>query len=183
MSLKLVTPRLFLRSVSAADAAAVFAYRKDETMNQYQGWIPKSVQDVEDFLINSTNPEVNVPDSWHQLVLIDKQTNRVIGDVGIHFIDSTEHVEIGCTLDKPFQGMGYAHEALGAVITYLFSELNKHKIKGSVDPRNTASLRMLEKLGFQKEDHIKEAFVLRGEYVDDVIYGLSQEEWSASSTE
>lgn len=182
MILKLSTPRLILRSVQKTDAPAIFAYRQDETMNQYQGWIPKTLEETEDFLANSTNREINVPGSWHQLVLIDPRTNSVIGDVGMHFIDSTENVEIGCTLDKQFQGQGYAHEALKEVINYLFISLNKHKVKGSIDPRNISSMHMLEKLGFQKEAHVKEAFILRGEYVDDAIYGLLQEEWPANST-
>ena len=182
MSIELFTSRLAVRSIQKAHIAEVFAYRQDGEMNAYQGWIPETMQAAEEFLIEGTCAEVNIPDTWHQLVILEKASKKVIGDVGIHFIADSDNVEIGCTLHKQFQGMGYANEALKAVVNYVFSDLNKNKIKGSVDPRNLSSISMLEKLGFKKEAHVKDAFLLRGEYVDDVIYGLLQEEWMSTST-
>jgi len=89
--------------------------------------------------------------------------------------------EIGCTLSKNYQNQGYATEALGAMIEYLFLTLNKHRIIASVDPRNTASIRLIERLGFRKEAHFKESYYLRGEWVDDIIYAMLRTEHSPTS--
>ena len=53
-------------------------------------------------------------------------------------------VEVGCTLNKTFQGKGYATEALTAMVNYFFTILKKHRIVASIDPRNTASIRLME---------------------------------------
>lgn len=55
--------------------------------------------------------------------------------------------------------------------------MHKHRIVVSVDPRNTASLRLIERIGFRKEAHFKKSYYLRGEWVDDIIYAKLKEEW------
>ena len=74
-------------------------------------------------------------------------------------------------------GKGYATEALRAMVDYLFANLGKHRIVASVDPRNTPSIRLIERLGFRKEAHFKESYYLRGEWVDDIIYAMLRTEW------
>ena len=49
-------------------------------------------------------------------------------------------------------------------------KLKIHRIIASIDPRNVASIKLIECLGFRKEDHFKESYYLRGEWVDDLIY-------------
>ena len=53
--------------------------------------------------------------TWFQFVLIEKASGRLIGDIGIHFLETdaeNKQVEIGYTLDKNYRGKGYASEAL-----------------------------------------------------------------------
>ena len=167
--------RTLLRPIAESDKEAVFAYRSDAETNKYQGWIPKSLDEVKDFI--SRNPaKFNQADTWFQLVIIDQESDRLIGDVGIHFIDE-QQVEIGCTLAKDIQGKGFATEALQAVINYLFKKLNKHRIIGSIDPLNTNSIGLLERLGFRKEAHFKQSLLINGEWVDDIIYAILKREW------
>ena len=167
--------RTLLRPIAESDKEAVFAYRSDAETNKYQGWIPKSLDEVKDFI--SRNPaKFNQADTWFQLVIIDQESDRLIGDVGIHFIDE-QQVEIGCTLAKDIQGKGFATEALQTVINYLFKKLNKHRIIGSIDPLNTNSIGLLERLGFRKEAHFKQSLLINGEWVDDIIYAILKREW------
>lgn len=82
-------------------------------------------------------------------------------------------------MHKDFQGNGYATEALRAMVNFIFLGLNKHRVVASVDPRNTASIGLIERLGFRKEAHHKESYYLRGEWVDDIIYALLRCEWNS----
>ena len=75
--------------------------------------------------------------------------------------------------------MGYAQEALTGVISFLFNDLNKHRITASVDPDNLASIKMVKKLGFRKEAHFKESLNIDGTWVDDVIFAILNREWKA----
>lgn len=163
--------RLLIREIESFDASAILNYRSDAQTNQYQGWIPENLEEVHDFIAHKIAKEFNQLDTWFQLAIVLKESYELIGDLGLHFLES-EVVELGATIAKDHHGKGYATEALKAVIDYLFNQVGKQKIKASVDPRNKASIAMIEKLGFKKEAHYKKSFFLRGEWVDDVIYGL-----------
>ena len=175
--LEIKTERLLLRPVRLNDAEAIFKYRSDSITNQYQGWIPKSLDDVHKFL-NKVSQKIDVVDTWFQFVIIKNDSKEIIGDVGIHFLDTDgKQAEIGCTLDKNCHGNGYATEVLKATINYLFEKLNKHRIIGSIDPQNFKSIRLVERLGFRKEAHFKESILINGEWVDDLVYAILKNEW------
>ena len=175
--IELKTERLILRPVVEQDAKAIFSYRSDSITNKYQGWIPKSIDDVHKF-INKVSPKIDIVDTWFQFVIIKNDSNEIIGDVGIHFLDTDKkQVEIGCTLDKNQHGKGYATEALKETMNYLFNKLNKRRVIGSIDPQNLKSIGLVERLGFRKEAHFKESILINGKWVDDLVYAILKDEW------
>lgn len=175
--MKLETNRLILRPIHLDDKNEVFAYRSNKEINKYQGWIPETIEDVETF-INKTSRTINKPETWFQYVIIEKELQKIVGDLGIHFMDvENKQAEIGCTLNKEFQNKGYATEAVKRTIDYLFNELNKHRIITSIDPENTNSIRLLERIGFRNEAHFIESLLIDGKWVDDMIYALLERDW------
>lgn len=173
------TTRLHIRPIDINDKAAMFTYRSDSETNKYLSFIPRTVDDVAEFILNSAK-EFNIPGSWFQLAIVKKASTKMIGDIGIHFLASNnenKQVEIGYTLNKEYRGKGYATEALSAVIDYLFNVLNKHRITASIDPANQSSIKLVERLNFRKEAHFKESLFFHGKWVDDVIYALLAKEW------
>jgi len=174
--MKLETKRLIIRPVKPDDKYEIFEYRSDTETNEYQGWIPKTIEDVETF-IGGISKQINEPETWFQFVLIEKEAQKVIGDLGIHFFDKeNKQVAIGCTLNKAFQNKGYATESVGKVIDYLFKELNKHRIIASIDPRNKNSIRLVERIGFRKEAHFIESLFINEKWADDLIYALIEKD-------
>ncbi len=179
----LETDRLLLRPVTIDDKNEIFAYRLDKESNKYQGWIPETIEDVEVF-IGKISKQINLPETWFQFVIVEKETQRIIGDLGIHFVDSENmQAEIGCTLNKDFQNKGFATESVKRAIDYLFNELNKHRIIASIDPGNQHSIRLVERLGFRKEAHFVESLCINGKWVDDLIYALIEKDWDKKSKE
>ncbi len=171
------TDRLLIRPIKIEDKELIFEYRSDSITNKYQGWIPNSINDVVEFIKKSA-PGVNIPDTWFQFVILQNETNTLIGDIGIHFLDmENKQAEIGCTLNKNFQGEGYATEALKGIIKYLFYDLQKHRIVTSIDPENISSIKLVERLGFRKEAHFVESLFLNGKWVDDIVYAILEKEW------
>ena len=172
----LETERLLIRPITIEDKIEIFTYRRNKETNIYQGWIPETIEDVEVF-INKISKQINIAETWFQFVIVNKECNKIIGDLGIHFIDNLQ-VEIGCTLNKDFQNKGFATEAIKKLIDYLFNELNKHRIIASIDPENKSSIRLVEKLGFRKEAHFIESLFINDKWVDDLIYALIEKDWN-----
>jgi RimJ/RimL family protein N-acetyltransferase len=69
------------------------------------------------------------------------------------------------------------NEALMAVLKYAFEVLELHRIEADVDPRNTESIKTVERLGFQREGYLRERWQVNGEIQDAYFYGLLKQEW------
>lgn len=170
------TQRTFLKAIKPSDNEAVFAYRSDAETNKFQGWIPKTIEEVNEFI--AKNPqEFNEPNTWFQWVIIERETQQLIGDIGIHFMNEAE-VELGCTLSKKHHGKGYASEALKAVIDHLFHRYKKQRVKTSMDPQNKPAIQLMERLGFKKEALYKKSVLINGKWVDDLVYSLIKSDWN-----
>lgn len=158
----------------------MYKYRSDPETHKFLSLIPKSVDDVASFILK-TSSDLDIPGTWFQLVLIEQHSNLLIGDIGIHFLETepeNKQVEIGYTLNKKFRKKGYATEALHSVIDYLMISLNKHRIIASIDPSNIDSIKLIERLGFRKEAHFVESIFFHGKWVDDIVYALLENEWT-----
>ncbi len=144
------TERLVLKPLRTEDAEALFFYRSDKIVNRYQSWIPETVSDAEEF-IGKIAQKPDTPGTWYQLGLFEKQTDKLVGDVGIHFLNERSGaVELGVTLAAECQGDGYASEAMSAVIDYLIDELGKVRLYAYILKDNINSTRLFRKLGFKQ---------------------------------
>jgi len=172
----ITTERLSIRKLEPADTAAFFAYRSLPDVYEYQAFRPVKISDAED-LVKGIPEAPNVPNTWFQLAVCRIADGQLIGDVGLHFLDDGAQVEIGYTIDPDYQGQGYAHEALSVIIDYLFVKLKKHRIIASVDPNNIKSVVLLNKIGMRKEAHFVKSLRIDGQWVDDCVYAMLDEEW------
>lgn len=167
--MNLETPRLLLRPLARDDKHAVFAYRANRKVNKFQGFAPQTLADVELFIAN-TAKEINIPDTWYQFAIMEKRSQKIAGDIGVHFSGADmDEVEIGCTLQIDFQNKGIATEALGAVIGYLFSVLDKKRITATMDPENEPAFRLMDRLGFGGGSSKPES--------TDLVYVLDHKVW------
>ena len=60
-----------------------------------------------------------------------------------------------------------------------FEELGLHRIAGRLDARNEASARVLERLGMRREAHLVENEFVKGEWTDELVYAMLEQEWRA----
>ena len=169
------TKRLILRRITLNDAPDLFAYRSLPEVALYQSWKPDTLAEAERFILNTLKSEPGEADSWIQLAVCLKE-GTLIGDIGIHYL-SPQQIELGYTLNPHYQKQGYAYEALSALIDRLFIQDHNHRMTASADPDNLSSIRLLVKLGFRKEAHFKKSFYLNGQWYDDVLYAILEEEW------
>ena len=173
----ITTDRLLLRKLEIYDREDFFGYRSLPEVYKYQSFMPDNIKQIDDFINNNSN-NPNIPNTWFQLPIVNKN-GMLVGDIGIHVLEDIDQAEVGYTLAPSYQGQGYAIESLKAVINYLFFDLKKHRITASADPNNTSSIRLLERLGMRKEGHFIKSFRMGDKWLDDCIYAMLEEEWKA----
>lgn len=179
MSLSLETPRLVLRPLEMRDAPALSAYRSDPDTARYQTWdTPYSQTTAYEFIRAMLGSQPGKPGEWFQLALTLRHGGEMIGDCGfIRLGEDDRQAEIGFTLAPAWRGRGYAAEAVGRVVDYLFEDLGLHRVRANVDPENLASARLLLRLGFRCEGRWVESLWLKNRWVSEDWYAILRREW------
>ena len=120
----------------------------------------------------------NLSDTQMKWGLALRETNKLIGTVTLFNLSiSNGRAEIGYAMGSAYWGKGYMNEALKALIVHAFDVMNFRRLEADVDPRNDASIRTLERLGFQREGFLRERWHVGGELQDAFFYGLLKREW------
>lgn len=176
---EIITPRLRLRPLIEDDAPAMYAYRGDPRVVEFQSFAPSSVGDVEVFIAGVRATKFDTPGTWYQYGISRRETSALVGDVGVHSLaDDGRQVEIGFTVAPAWQGQGYGTEAVEGVLGLLFGTLGKHRVFASVDPRNAPSIELLKRVGMRQEAHFRQSLWFKGEWVDDVVFAVLAGEWT-----
>lgn len=174
----LETERLILRDLRADDAAALFAHRADAEAARYWSTPPwTDMAQAEAHLRDARKPATQ--SGWLQFGVERRADGALLGTCSLfdHHVDS-RRAEIGYFLGRPYWGQGFAREAAMALIGHGFGTLNLNRIEADVDPRNVASVRLLERLGFVREGLLRQRWIIGGEVSDSALYGLLAAEWA-----
>ncbi|MCR0300407.1 GNAT family N-acetyltransferase, partial [[Clostridium] innocuum] len=109
--------------------------------------------------------------------IVHKQDSKVIGEIWIYLIENNRMAKVAFRLSKHYQGNGLMSEALKSVIEFCFSKTELQKIWTDVHILNHASYKTLEKVGFQREGHIREGKMVNT-YCDYYLYGILKSDYS-----
>ncbi|GAA4878956.1 GNAT family protein [Kitasatospora terrestris] len=165
------TPRLRLRRFRPEDAPALAAYRSDPQVARYQGWeSPLSAEAAAAQVASYAAGDPRRP-GWFQYAIELRAEGRLIGDLGVGLHENLRQAEVGFTLAADRQGQGYASEAVRALVDALFAG-GLHKVSAECDARNASSARLLERVGFRREGLRRSHTWFKGEWTDDLVFGL-----------
>jgi RimJ/RimL family protein N-acetyltransferase len=111
--------------------------------------------------------------------IIEKKDGSKIGFIAHFYVlhVAGRQLEIGYSLLPNERGKGYGTEATQLMVDYLFLSKDTMRIQAQTDPRNVASHKVLEKVGFKNEGTLRKSFFMRGEWRDAYIYSILREEW------
>ena len=186
VSLPITTERLVLRSLRPGDEDDVFAYRSVASVVRYIPGEPKTREQVAD-LVAERATAGRVDEKSPILTLAVELGGRVIGDVLIHLDGFDGHdgrqAEIGWVFAPDVAGQGYATEAARAIADVAFREVGVHRVWAQLEPVNTASSRICERLGMRREALFVKASWFKEQWTDLAIYALRADEWSAKASE
>ena len=171
------TPRLRLRTIERDDVPALYAVFSDPRVMRY--WSSAPMQDIaEAVALHDDIVAMMRNDTLYQWGVERLGAGTLIGTVTLYRIDvAHRRAEIGFALGSAYWGLGHASEAVGAVVAHAFDARGLHRLEADADPRNHASLRVLEKLGFVREGLARQRYQLYGELQDSVMLGLLAPDW------
>src|ERR1017187_119907 len=102
----------------------------------------------------------------------------VLPETGV-LIREHQQGEVGYVFHPDYGGKGFATEAARVMLRLGFEDLGLHRIVGRIDARNAASARVLDRLGMRREAHFAQNEIIKGEWTDEVVYAMLQDEWRA----
>jgi [ribosomal protein S5]-alanine N-acetyltransferase len=137
------------------------AYRHDEEVGRYQGWEPWSATKALTFLEAMSTVDLLDPGTWCQVGIAARESEGLIGDIGMCVRLKEHQAEIGFSLNAQWQGRGLATEAIGLATDLLFEQTAVDQIVCITDARNLAANRLLRRM---RMDHVRtEDALFRGE--------------------
>lgn len=173
----ITTNRLYLRQILPGDAEALFATLSDEEAMAFYGHEPHRSLDETRALIQQIQARYGRREAIRWGITL-KGEERVIGSCSFHhFASDFRRAETGYELNRAFWGKGTMTEAMSAILTYGFNELELHRIEAIIDIANERSRRLLLKLGFTYEGNLRQRYSFRGHFEDEHYFGLLRDEW------
>jgi [ribosomal protein S5]-alanine N-acetyltransferase len=173
----LVTERLVLRRTELTDAPSLFYLRShDDVMRFIDRPRPSSIEDI-NVLIGKIHKMISDNAGIEWAVTL-KGKDEYIGSVSFHLLMKEHYrAEIGYLLHPSFHSKGIMSEAVTAVLTYGFGEMDLNSVEAVVTPGNDPSVGLLEHKGFLREGYFRQNRYWNGVFLDTLVFSLIKSEW------
>jgi len=168
-----------LRGFREADLGDFYAMHSDPVVNRYwsfPAWTDPS--QARDYFASA----IGGRDAGRMLcwAIAERDSDRLIGGTTLFAINREQgRAEVGYALRASHWGRGLAREALRLVLGHAFDTLMLRRIEADIDPRNAASCRLVERMGFVREGLLRGRWEVGGEVSDSALYGLLATDWRA----
>jgi RimJ/RimL family protein N-acetyltransferase len=167
-----------LRPLLLSDWRAVHGWARLPDSCRYQAWGPNTEAETESYVREAAARWHSVPQTGYpQAVLAG---DEVIGLADLHLRGGGQG-EIGYGIHPARWGRGAASAAARELLRQAFEEHRLHRVYATCDPRNTASARVLVKIGMTYEGRMRETVLIRDGWRDSDLYAVLEQEWRSSS--
>jgi RimJ/RimL family protein N-acetyltransferase len=175
------TARLTLRPFTSNDLDDLYAYQSRPEVARYLRWEARDrAQAREAVAFQSTETALSAEGDWLAFAVVWREAGKVVGEAGLRLVSwENRQGEIGFVFNPDYHGRGLATEAAESMLTLGFGTIGWHRILGSCDARNHPSARLMERLGMRREAHFVHNQMLKGEWIDELVYAILDHEWQA----
>ncbi|MFK0295207.1 GNAT family N-acetyltransferase [Streptomyces sp. NPDC090442] len=176
---RIVTERLVLRAFTPQDLDDLHDLHRRPDVTRYLLWDTRSREEAATALATRCR-EVGLTAEGDNLAIAVqlRDTGRLIGEFNLHWLSAElGRAEIGFVLHPDHSGRGYATEAGRQVLRVAFARYGFHRVIGMCNGNNTASMRLMERLGMRREAFFVQGEMLKGERADLAVYAMLGEEW------
>ena len=178
----LTSPRLVLREIISTDAPGIFAIRGDFEVTRLNiGAAYPDLARAEELIAGMTGKYHEQKELRWGITLKPEAGGEgtVIGMCGFNYWNRTDRRgSIGFDLARAYWRRGIMREALEAILDFGFSRMDLNRIEADASTENTASIALLERLGFQREGTQRDQYFEEGAFHDLALFALLRREWS-----
>ena len=178
--MELITSRLLLREFVAGDYQALRDLESRPEMHTYERDLPNEAEtrkSLDEFIQNQREePRITYK---FAITIPPNETAKGILKLSRQWEEIREW-EVGWAMHPEEWGKGYALEAARGVMDWAFKEMNVHRIVAFCHEGNSASVRVMEKLGMHQDGLLRETRWLRGRWWDEYVYSILEREWGSS---
>jgi ribosomal-protein-alanine N-acetyltransferase len=177
--------RVHLRWLVAGDVSALHEVFSDPEVMRYWSRTPFTDAGHEEArALLASIERAFTSQTLFQWGIARRADDRIVGTCTLAHVDaSNRRAELGYALGRAHWGHGLMGEALALLLSFAFGDLGLRRLEADVDPRNTPSIRTLERLGFQREGLLRERWEVGGELQDSALFGLLRAGWSARAAQ
>ncbi|MTH53935.1 GNAT family N-acetyltransferase [Bacillus mangrovi] len=168
--------RIFIRDLEERDAEMLYPIWSDRDVVRYLNMeAAATIEEVRSmiYMLRTLSGKKKA----FRYAIADRKTGCIIGTCGFNEWDNeNKRGEIGYELGQGYWGKGYMQEALYMMLSHAFQEMKANRIEAKVLPENSSSIRLLEKLQFQKEGLLRKYEKINKNYCDVLMYSLLKED-------
>jgi [ribosomal protein S5]-alanine N-acetyltransferase len=176
--LPLKTARLNLREFTEADFDAVLAYSKDPKVTRYLFFGPRDEDSTQEYLQELLASQLEQPRTRFELAVEEKAGGRLIGACDLSLIERNV-MDLGYMLESAAWGRGIATEIATALLDAAFQQLRVDRVISTVDVNNSASIRVLEKIGMRWEAVYRRHRRAKNRWWDCHLFVMPREVWES----
>jgi aminoglycoside 6'-N-acetyltransferase len=132
-----------------------------------------SEPEASEFVAEMATTPLFQPGAWVQLAIARTADDALVGDVGLFLAEDCAFAEVGFTVAPKAQARGYASAAVAAAIQLLFERTSAARVIAVTDARNTASVKVLERVGMSRVESRETLF--KGEPGVEWVYARSRD--------
>lgn len=175
---KIETKKIILRELEETDIQKVHEYASDPDVSKYVPWGPNTLKQTQEFVkmcIDYQNQKDRID---FELAVLEKKDGKLIGVCGLHISDiGNREGWIGYCINKLYWGKGYGTDIAKTVLDIGFNQFKLHRIYATCHPSNFGSKKILQKIGMQKEGHLRKHLRFKGGWRDSLLYAILEDDY------
>ncbi|MFC5700152.1 GNAT family N-acetyltransferase [Cohnella faecalis] len=170
---RMESERILLRPVLLDDAEDMYEYTSDEETTRF-------IYDQHTDLNRTKNLIANyfMKEPIGKYAILLKESNKMIGTIEFRIHEHNKSGELGYTLNRHFWGRGYMTEAGNLILQLAFNTLDLERVFAEHDVRNSASGKVLSRLGMTYEGTRRRNHIVKGVLADSAHYSILKEEYA-----
>jgi RimJ/RimL family protein N-acetyltransferase len=182
IDLPIVLSRVTLRAFTMGDRGTFADLNSRPDVARFLYWEARTPEESRAALVRKTTETAfGAEGEALSLAVVRNEDDTFLGEVILRMVDAGNRgAEVGFIFHPDHHGHGYAGEAAHGMLELAFESLGMHRVIGRCDARNEASARLMRRLGMRQEAHFRSNEQVKGEWSDELVFALLDDEWPAT---